>query len=105
MARLSWKERFLQLLWTGRAKSQVCTHLHLITDVSPSSTVCEECITLGDVWVGLRMCAICGKVGCCENSKNHHAGAHFEGTGHPIVYSDPVDSKWCWCYVDKTLVR
>ena len=105
MNRLSLRERFLQLLWTRRLNSSSCSHVGLIADVAKSSAVCEECLALGDIWVGLRMCAVCGKVGCCQNSKNHHAKAHYEETAHPIIFSDPDDPQWCWCYKDETLVR
>ena len=105
MAGLPFKEKLLQLLWTGRTRNRSCSHVHLMQDVTPSSTICEECVALGDVWVGLRMCAICGKVGCCENSKNHHTRSHFRETGHPIIHSGPTGDGWCWCFVDKTLVR
>jgi len=105
MSTYSWKERFLQLLWTGRLRKKGCTHVDSILDVKPSSNVCEECMAIGDVWVGLRMCAICGKVACCENSKNHHAKVHYADTGHPVIYSDPSNPAWCWCYENRTLVR
>ena len=105
MGSLPFKEKLLQILWTGRVRNRSCDHIHLMREVTPSSSICEECIALGDAWVGLRMCAICGKVGCCDNSKNHHARAHYRETDHPIIYSDPTGEGWRWCYVEKTLVR
>ncbi len=94
----------LRLLWTGRLKDRPCTHWHTIHDVTPSSEVCEECVASGSVFVGLRMCATCGKVGCCETSKNHHARKHFEETGHPIIRGSRRDFKWSWCFIDRTLL-
>lgn len=44
---------------------------------------------------------VCGHVGCCDNSKNKHATAHFYATGHPIIQSHEPDEDWRWCYVDE----
>ena len=41
-----------------------CTHLDQINDVEPSAEGCEECLQMGDTWVHLRECLICGHVGC-----------------------------------------
>lgn len=78
-----------------------CTHLNQIQDVSPNTNGCEECLKTGDTWVHLRMCMICGHVGCCDTSKNKHAMAHFRGTQHPIIKSIEPGEDWGWCYVDK----
>ena len=44
---------------------------------------CAECIAVGDMWVHLRECLICGHVGCCDSSKNKHATKHFQiGRAH-----------------------
>ena len=45
-----------------------CTHLDQIQDVEPSAEGCEECLQMGDTWVHLRECLICGHVGCCDSS-------------------------------------
>ena len=47
---------------------QECTHLDQITDVEPSAEGCEECLQMGDTWMHLRECLICGHVGCCDSS-------------------------------------
>jgi hypothetical protein len=47
---------------------QQCTHLDQIQDVKPSAEGCEECLKMGDTWVHLRECLICGHVGCCDSS-------------------------------------
>ena len=86
----------------GNAK---CTHLDLIRDVTPSADGCEECLALGDTWVHLRLCLICGHVGCCDNSKNQHATKHFHATGHPIIRSFEPGEDWMWCYIDRTLIE
>ncbi len=78
-----------------------CTHLNQIRDVVPSADGCEECLAIGDTWVHLRMCLVCGHAGCCDTSKNKHATRHFHDTGHPIVKSIEPGDSWAWCYTDK----
>ncbi len=78
-----------------------CTHLNQIRDVVPSADGCEECLAIGDTWVHLRMCLVCGHAGCCDTSKNKHAAKHFHDTGHPIVKSIEPGDDWAWCYTDK----
>jgi hypothetical protein len=43
-------------------------------------------------------------VGCCDASKNKHARAHFEDTGHASVSPLSGDS-WTWCYPDNSYVE
>ncbi|NIM96485.1 MAG: hypothetical protein GTO18_22525 [Anaerolineales bacterium] len=85
------------------ADRQDCVHLDQIEEVTPNSDVCEACIALGDTWVNLRVCMICGQVGCCDDSKNTHARKHFKATGHPIIMSFQPGEDWLWCYVDEAL--
>ncbi|MFO7322778.1 MAG: UBP-type zinc finger domain-containing protein [Chloroflexota bacterium] len=89
-------------LFGGVAK---CAHVNQIQDVTPSAQGCEECLKMGDRWVHLRICMICGHVGCCDNSKNRHATKHFQETGHPIVRSFEKGENWMWCYVDRILLE
>jgi uncharacterized UBP type Zn finger protein len=80
-----------------------CTHLDTIevTDLPDPLLGCEECLKTGAWWVHLRMCLVCGKVGCCDNSPNRHATAHFHESGHPLIRSAEPDEEWYWCYVDE----
>jgi DNA integrity scanning protein DisA with diadenylate cyclase activity len=78
--------------------------LDQIQEVVPDANGCEECLKTGDQWVHLRLCLTCGHVGCCDDSKNKHATAHFHSTGHPIVESLGPDERWRWCYIDEILV-
>lgn len=78
-----------------------CAHLDQTGDVHPASKGCAPCIEVGDSWVHLRLCMTCGHVGCCDNSKNRHARAHFHETGHPIIQSFEPGEDWWWCYVDE----
>ena len=78
-----------------------CTHLNLVKTGRPNSDGCEECLTMGDTWVHLRLCRTCGHVGCCDSSKNKHATKHFHATRHPIITSLERGEDWSWCYVDE----
>ena len=80
---------------------RTCTHLDQIKEVKPSADGCEECLKTGSWWVHLRICRICGHVGCCDQSPNKHATKHFHATGHPIIQSIEPGEDWLWCYVDK----
>ncbi len=81
--------------------AEVCSHLDRVKTVIPRSTGCQECIRAGDTWVHLRVCMICGYVGCCDSSPNRHARAHYEATGHEIICSLEPGETWGWCFVDK----
>ena len=86
-----------------------CTHLDQvqISDVPTRADVpgCEECLKMGGRWVHLRICRSCGKVGCCDDSPNRHATAHFHEVAHPIVTSIEPGESWSWCYADEAGLR
>lgn len=84
--------------------SDECTHLDQMQDVTPNSEGCAECIQMGDTWVNLRLCMICGNVGCCDDSKNKHATQHYHASGHPIMRSLRPGETWGWCFVDEVLM-
>lgn len=81
-----------------------CSHLGQVNPVSKPARVCEDCIKIGDNWVHLRQCLVCGHVGCCDSSKNKHATRHFRESGHPIMHSAEPGEHWVWCYVDEAMV-
>jgi uncharacterized UBP type Zn finger protein len=81
-----------------------CTHLKQVSHTQPAQHVCEECTKMGDPWVHLRMCLICGQVGCCDSSKNKHATKHYHAVGHPLIRSIEPGERWMWCYVDELAV-
>ena len=81
-----------------------CMHTGQINDVQPSAEGCEDCLRMGDTWMHLRECLICGHVGCCDQSPNRHATRHFHATGHPIIRSFEPGEDWRWCYIDEVLV-
>ena len=79
-----------------------CTHLDQVRDVTPRTPAgCEECLQMGGRWVHLRLCLICGHVGCCDSSPNKHATKHFHATSHPVVRSFEPGEDWGWCYADE----
>ncbi len=82
-----------------------CVHLKLINPkVKPRTEGCEECLRIGSQWVELRMCEICGHVGCCDSSPHRHATRHFLETQHPIIRSLEPGQHWHWCYFDQEYV-
>lgn len=81
--------------------ADTCTHLDTVREVTPSSTGCEDCLRSGGSWVHLRICMACGHVGCCDNSPNRHATAHFAASQHPIIRSYEPGENWWWCYPDE----
>ena len=80
----------------------LCTHLDAIKPVTPSAPGCEDCLSIGMVWIHLRICMTCGHVGCCDDSRNRHARVHHECSGHPVVRSIEPGETWGWCYLDDT---
>ncbi len=81
-----------------------CSHADQVQVTDTETRVCPQCIALGDPWVNLRMCLVCGQVGCCDSSKNKHATAHFHATGHPLIRSIQPRDTWVWCYPDDSVV-
>lgn len=78
-----------------------CSHLDQLKTTQPNTPEgCEECLAVGDEWVHLRLCVTCGHVGCCDNSKNHHATRHYHATDHPLIASYERGENWMWCYAD-----
>jgi uncharacterized UBP type Zn finger protein len=83
-----------------------CTHLDQLRRVAPRTPEgCEECLESGDTWIHLRLCLGCGHVGCCDNSKNRHATAHYHETGHPVIQSFEPGEDWGYCYPDNLVLQ
>ncbi len=78
-----------------------CTYLDQVHPVTPQSDGCAECLLSGSAWVHLRMCLVCGHVGCCDSSAGKHATRHFEATEHPVMRSIEKGDHWGWCYLDQ----
>lgn len=93
-------EFILKLAFTGEAGDRPCSHLDQIQVTEPTTDVCAQCVESGDIWPVLRMCLVCGFVGCCDTSTNRHMAKHYEETGHPIFRSLNRAEGWIWCYAD-----
>ena len=84
--------------------SKQCTHGSFLRKVTPSALGCEECLKTGSPWVHLRLCRTCGHVGCCDDSPNRRATAHFHATQHPIIEGYDPPEGWGWCYIDDDFI-
>jgi monovalent cation:H+ antiporter-2, CPA2 family len=85
--------------------STACTHLDRIQITETDIDECAECVEMGDTWVQLRMCLVCGAVACCDDSKNKHATQHYQESKHPLIRSLQEGDGWQYCYEDQSLVR
>lgn len=87
------------MAYNGR-KLQKCEHADQITIKNPNPKKCLKCVDLGDEWVNLRTCLICGDIGCCGSSKNKHAQKHYEETGHSVFHITESGAKIAYCYLE-----
>ncbi len=79
-----------------------CEHAaHAQPEITTGARGCEECLKSGDSWVHLRICMQCGKVGCCDSSKNRHASRHWREERHPVIRSFEPREEWAWCFPDE----
>jgi hypothetical protein len=83
---------------------KACEHVPGEVPALPARLVCEDCVKIGGRWLHLRMCLLCGHVGCCDDSPHRHATAHFHATGHPVIRSAEPGEDWRWCYVHQRQV-
>jgi hypothetical protein len=82
--------------------ADACSHLDQIDPgARPSAEGCEDCLRTGGRWVHLRMCRVCGHVGCCDSSPSKHASAHNASIGHPLMSSFEPGEDWWWCFEDQ----
>ncbi len=82
-----------------------CEHNDLARPVRPSAVGCEPCLRKGDDWIHLRICLICGHVGCCDSSPGKHASAHYAETGHALIASGEPGEAWAYCFLDELQIR
>lgn len=71
--------------------------------VEPRGDGCEDCLRTGGEWFHLRLCLMCGHLGCCDRSPGQHATVHYRSTGHAVIRSFEPGETWRWCYVDEEL--
>jgi Zn-finger in ubiquitin-hydrolases and other protein len=82
--------------------TDTCSHLDQVdAGAVPSAEGCEDCLRTGGRWVHLRMCRMCGHVGCCDDSPSKHATAHHASTGHQLISSYEPGEDWWWCFEDQ----
>ncbi|MCB9727196.1 MAG: UBP-type zinc finger domain-containing protein [Deltaproteobacteria bacterium] len=81
-----------------------CEHMTDEPVLEPGTQGCEECLEIGQRWVHLRLCRVCGHVGCCDSSIGKHATAHFHQTRHATMQSFEPGEDWGWCYVDSQML-
>lgn len=81
-----------------------CDHVQQARVITSDKHACEDCLREGTTWVELRLCLVCGVVGCCDSSERRHAAAHFRATGHPVMRSIELDEVWGWCYLDQRFI-
>jgi uncharacterized UBP type Zn finger protein len=92
---------------SATSEQPTCTHLDQIEYLEPTEPIrgCEDCLAIGASWVHLRMCHTCGKIGCCDDSPNKHATAHYHESQHPLIRSVEPGEDWSWCYVDEVVME
>lgn len=85
--------------------SRACEHFSALEEVAAPTSfgVCPACVEIGDTWVHLRACLVCGQVGCCDQSKNQHSRRHWEQTGHPLIQSQERGESWRFCFIDESV--
>jgi uncharacterized UBP type Zn finger protein len=76
-----------------------------VPEPDASAPGCEECLAIGQRWVHLRKCLVCGHIGCCDQSIGKHATKHAHATGHPVIRSFEPGEDWRFCYADETYVE
>lgn len=76
---------------------------HLTESAAPEAITegCGECLKIGQTPVELRICRVCGHVGCCDSTPGQHATAHYHDSGHATMQSFEPGADWGWCYEHK----
>lgn len=83
-----------------------CEHFDGLAPVTAHDRGCDACAATGvKDWNELRICLVCGHVGCCEDSRHAHALAHFQATGHAAMASIEPGQHWGWCYAHQRYVE
>lgn len=83
-----------------------CNHFDEIHHTTSDKQGCEDCLKLGKRdWVHLRLCLVCGYVGCCDDSPGTHATKHFQETGHATIRGFQPGETWGYCYEDDLYIE
>lgn len=94
----------MRVIFTAQVADKPCPHLAEVAVVRTDARSCDDCAP-DEIWPALRLCLLCGHVGCCDTSTNKHAKAHWEQTGHPLIRSIRMDEGWIWCYEDNAFFQ
>jgi uncharacterized UBP type Zn finger protein len=97
-------DQLTALIESGELDPSTCSHISQVQNVVPSASGCEDCLKIGSEWINLRICLICGHVGCCDSSPNQHATKHYHATNHPVIQSFNPGEGWIYCYPDDVLL-
>ena len=62
----------VRALFAGQVADKEWRHLELIQVTEPLANVCKARVEMGDVGPALRMCLLCGFIGCCDTAKYRH---------------------------------
>ncbi|MFD5034580.1 UBP-type zinc finger domain-containing protein [Streptomyces sp. NPDC058405] len=83
-----------------------CPHIAELPrpEPAPQGETCSECLAAGSNPVQLRLCLVCGQVGCCDSSPHQHATQHYKDTGHAVMRTFEPGQSWRWCFVDGSIV-
>jgi CPA1 family monovalent cation:H+ antiporter len=81
-----------------------CEHMLSVPAPEPEAKTdgCEECLEIGQSWVHLRKCVVCGHVGCCDSSIGKHSTKHARETGHAVIRSFEPGEQWRYCFLDES---
>jgi predicted ester cyclase len=94
----------MRVIFTAQVADKPCSHLGDVTIVRTDAVTCDDCAP-DEIWPALRLCLMCGHVGCCDTSTNKHAKMHWEQTGHPLIRSIRMAEGWIWCYEDNAFFQ
>jgi len=81
-----------------------CEHFEQATALTTDVRECAECVAIDSGWVHLRLCLVCGNVGCCDSSPNTHASKHFHSSDHAVMRSIEPGDDWGYCFIDDAWV-
>ena len=81
-----------------------CAHISDGPPAPEAPSACSGCVRDGTAWIQLRMCLVCGSIGCCDSSPGRHAVGHFTETRHAVMRSIEPGATWGRCYLDEAYV-
>ena len=93
------KSRFNKQLGRVQIRQEIVKQREGINPTAkPTGTGCVDCLATDGLWLHLRRCFECGRIGCSYNSPDQHASKHNASTGHPIITSFEHGENWFYDY-------